>query len=386
MKFDFDVIVIGSGPGGSTVAWNLATAGVKTLLLDRETFPRVKVCAGWITPGIFRILKLDPKEYPHTLQTFSSGSVYINHTYHETDFSSVASYGIIRQEFDTFLSKRAVSAGATLKEGINVKSIDRNADGVCITAMDGQSWTAPIVVGAGGTQCPVARQWGEKRKEESIIIAQESETKIGRDKLQKLTPYYGTTELFPEPDFYGYGWYVTKGDWVNIGVGRFRHATKNFPEERDRFFGFIKSLGRVNGIEKDLVPFAGHSYKLYDETPRKLAGDRFVLIGDSGGFATKWAGEGIKPAVQTATFASQVIREALQKSDFSEKTLNAYRDLCVKEYGSQKSTMGNKILSVVPQGLKIAAATKVCTHPGLRRKIIFEKAFGFEETRLAVNT
>ena len=44
-----DVIVIGGGPGGSTAAWRLAQAGARVLVLDSAVFPRVKICAGWVT-------------------------------------------------------------------------------------------------------------------------------------------------------------------------------------------------------------------------------------------------------------------------------------------------------------------------------------------------
>jgi flavin-dependent dehydrogenase len=65
-----DVIVVGGGPAGSTAAWRLKRAGVDVLVLDRERFPRLKLCAGWITPEVLRDLELDPATYPHRFLTF----------------------------------------------------------------------------------------------------------------------------------------------------------------------------------------------------------------------------------------------------------------------------------------------------------------------------
>lgn len=377
----YDVIVIGAGPGGSTAARFMARKGINVLLVDRARFPRIKVCAGWITPGIMDLLEMTAEEYPHTIQSFRSGSVIVDGDYYHTYFQTVASYGIIRQEFDHYLAIQAETAGAKFIQGINIRKIERtDNDSVPAIALhsDEDIYYADIVIGAGGTHCPVAKQWGEKEKNEQIIVAAESETRIGAGLLQRLTPYYGSTELFTEPDFMGYGWYVTKGDWLNIGLGRFRHKTENFNEERHRFHDMLLNMGRLKAITDKLTPYAGHSYKLYDETPRKISGDHFLLIGDSGGFASKWAGEGIKPAVQTARFAADICEKALEASDFSEKKMSEYRQLCEKTYGKQQKTLTGTILSKLPETTKASLAKTICKNGYLRKKLIFEKAFGFE--------
>lgn len=374
----YDAIVVGAGPGGSNAARTLALAGRRVLMLDRQRFPRLKVCAGWITPAALRLLDLPPAEYPHTLQRFSAGSVVLNNKYYITDYGKTASYGIIRKEFDDFLAKRAVKSGAELKEEVRIKTIERQQDGVRVRAEDGTEWNARVIIGAGGTGCPVARQWGERAREEIIIQATESETRIGAEELQKLTPYYGTTELFPEPDFFGYAWYVTKGDFVNIGIGRFNHRTKQLDAHRDQFMEMLRKLGRLKGIEDRMVPFSRHAYKLYDEVPRKIYGERFMLIGDAGGFASKWAGEGIRPAIETGAFAARVAHEALERGDFSEAHFAKYRSLCDAAYGAQTQGSMDRLLSRMPAAVQKGLGTVVCKSDTLRKRLIFEAAFGFE--------
>ncbi|MCE9599837.1 MAG: NAD(P)/FAD-dependent oxidoreductase [Spirochaetia bacterium] len=381
MTPDFDVIVVGAGPGGSNAARQLVKLGWKTLMLDRQKFPRLKICAGWITPPALKLLELKPSDYPFTIQPFASGSVVLGERYYETHFPTTASYGIIRTEFDAFLADRAAREGATFLQDVRIKSIERTdgPDGfITVRAEDGKSWTSRLIIGAGGTGCPVARQWGEKSKEEVIIQATESETKIGADVLRQLTPYYGTTELFPEPDFFGYAWYVTKGDWLNIGIGRFSHKTRQLDDHRKPFMDLLHKLGRLKGIEDKLVDFGRHAYKLYDEVPRKLFGDRFMLIGDAGGFASKWAGEGIRPAIETGAFAANVANEALRAKQYDANQLSKYRDLCDAAYGSQKQTRIGSLLSNIPAGLQKSLGTMVCKSARLRKKLIFEVAFGFE--------
>ncbi len=228
----------------------------------------------------------------------------------------------------------------------------------------------------------MARKWTIRRENESIIQAAESETKLGAEILKKLTPHYGTTELFPEDDFYGYAWYVTKGDWVNIGIGRFNHRTHNLNTHLDSFMNKLRGLGRLDGIENKMTPFGRHAYKLYDEIPRQKSGDRFLLVGDSAGFASKWAGEGIKPAVQTGLFAAQTADLALKSGDFSAAFLNRYTDLCESRYGKQRNTLMGSLLSYIPERLTRKIVRQICVRDTLRKKLIFEAAFGFETTSL----
>lgn len=378
---EYDALIIGGGPGGSTAATHLARAGKRVLVLDHAKFPRVKVCAGWVTPGALRLLELTPDDYPHTLQPFTGGSVIVNGKYHFTEFGETASYGIIRSQFDNFLFQRARAAGAEMRDGVRVKSVDRDADGVSVTTVAGETYRGKLLIGAGGSGCPVSRKWGERQANEDIILACEVEVEIGAEKLKQLTPHYGSTELFAEHDYYGYGWYVTKGDFVNIGVGRFKKATENFNADKQRFWEMIRSLGRIDGIEDQLPDLSGHSYKLYDETPRRLAGDRFMLIGDAGGFATRWAGEGIKPAIQTAIFAAETAVEALAADRYDAETLEAYNRLCRDLYGEQKNDAMAKLLNAMPQFMKSGIAGQICRRSSLRKKLIFETAFGFEPIR-----
>src|SRR4030095_227232 len=117
--------------------------------------------------------------------------------------------------------------------------------------------TTPLVVGAGGHHCPVARAFGEISNEETVVATQESETRIGAYRLRTLTPHHGSPELFAEPDFHGYGWYFTKGDFLNIGVG----AVGGMPIARrlERLRALLRASGRWPA-SLELTPFRGHAY------------------------------------------------------------------------------------------------------------------------------
>ena len=56
-----EVLIVGAGPAGSACAWQLRRAGMQVVLLDRERFPRNKVCGGWITPAVLDELEINPQ-------------------------------------------------------------------------------------------------------------------------------------------------------------------------------------------------------------------------------------------------------------------------------------------------------------------------------------
>ena len=141
----FDAVIVGGGPAGSTCARALTTAGMKIAVLDKASFPRDKVCAGWITPQVVETLHLDTQEYSQG-RTFQPITAFVTGLGHEAatnvSYDGAVSYGIRRSEFDHYLLQRS---GAALKLGEPLKTIHR----------DGQEWLlndavrAPLLIGAG---------------------------------------------------------------------------------------------------------------------------------------------------------------------------------------------------------------------------------------------
>ena len=147
----------------------LARAGLRTLLLDAAIFPRVKICAGWVTPEALADVEVDPEKYPLTIQPFTRVPASASTaSIHETRWRRPASYGIVRSEFDHHLLDRARVAGAETREGARVTAVTREGDAIRVASERG-AFAAPVVVGAGGHHCPVAKAFGEVSEREEVV-------------------------------------------------------------------------------------------------------------------------------------------------------------------------------------------------------------------------
>jgi geranylgeranyl reductase family protein len=358
----WDAIVVGGGPAGSTVAWQLARSGRRVLVLDAARFPRVKLCAGWVTHAVLADLELDASTYPHTIQSFDTVTLAVGDVTHATRWDHVASFGIVRREFDAFLLERARSAGAAVRDGVRVRDVERSGDGLALTA-DGERLSAPLVVGAGGYRCPIARALGDVSPSEDVVVTQESETKVGADRLRALTRRYGVPELLAEPDFHGYGWYFTKGDFLNVGIGA--QGGLRIAERLQRMLALLRADGRLPH-DVTLAPFKGHAYAVRRARPRRVGGRGFVLVGDGAGLARDLSGEGIGPAVRSARLAVASIL-AGRADDYPARIDAAF--------GRPRGFV-SRLANLVPERAVTALARTVCAQPWSRRRLVLEGAFG----------
>jgi flavin-dependent dehydrogenase len=202
-----DVIIIGGGPAGSSCAWRLKQQGVDCLILDKESFPRHKLCAGWITPEVVEDLDIDIAAYPHRFLTFEK---LLFHFPILGLRPLTRQHSIRRYEFDAWLLERS---GAPVEKH-TVRAIRREGDEYII---DGE-YRCKHLVGAGGTRCPVYRELfrdanpREKRKQ-VVTLEQEFPYQYQDDRCHLW---------FMEKGLPGYSWYVPKADgYINVGIGGF---------------------------------------------------------------------------------------------------------------------------------------------------------------------
>lgn len=358
-----DAVVVGGGPAGATCARALTQAGMDVLLLDRKPFPRDKVCAGWITPAVLAALDVDPGEYArehilqpiHGFRTGMIGGPAVMNRYAE-----VVSYGIRRFEFDDFLLGRCGTTRLSLGEGL--ERLERVPNGWLIN----DRVRTPLLIGAGGHYCPVARHLGaEVGRSEQPVTAQEVEFILDPEQQARCAVAEDTPELYFTPDLKGYGWCFRKGEWLNIGLGR--EAGGNLGRDLSEFVAWLKTEGR---IPADIpARFHGHAYLLHRRpAARARFSERVLLIGDAAGLAYAQSGEGIRPAVESALLAAETIIEI--QGDYRPVRLRHYEERLRARLGN-----GRGLSLPVPYRWRRTLGQWILRNPALTRRLVLDRWF-----------
>ncbi|WP_404365231.1 geranylgeranyl reductase family protein [Marinobacter sp.] len=363
----YDVIIVGGGPAGSTLAWALEKSAKKVLIIDKQEFPRDKTCAGWVTPAVMESLGIDLEDYRQgrTLQPINGFRIgMMGQSAVENDHEQTVSYGIRRCEFDDYLLAR-VGADKTLKTP--VKSIERQSGSWIIN----DTWEAPLLIGAGGHFCPVAKKLGEgPGGHETVVAAKEVEFEMTPEQAEVCQAEGERPELWFCRDLKGYAWVFRKGNFLNIGLGR--EDNHKLTEHLNRFVEDMKEQGR---IPSDLPGrFKGHAYLLYAHAERPLVDDGVMLIGDAAGLAYTQSGEGIRPAIESALMAADVIRDA---RDFSAGSLQTYGQAISERFGNR--ALNERSSWQLPDWVKLPLASGLMRSHWFTRKVVTEKWFLHQE-------
>ncbi len=304
---DADVIIVGAGPAGTTAAWKLVQAGKRVIILDKYSFPRTKLCAGWITPKTVKDLELDFSSYTGSVQKEKRLHFYIKGLHIPLP---TIQYSIRRFELDNFLLERSGAEFIRHK----VENIEFDGEKYFI---DGK-FSSKFLIGAGGTNCPVYHKIFKEinpRTLEDEITTMEEEFKYDwKDPECRL--------WFMENGLTGYSWYVPKGNgYLNVGIGGtlsgIKKEGKTIKYHWEKFTDKLEKLGLVTNYQ--FKP-NGHNYYLRRKVNLIKKGNAFI-IGDAIGLATLDMGEGIGPSVMSALLA---VKSILNGEEYSITSIPKY--------------------------------------------------------------
>jgi len=292
-----ETLIVGGGPAGSSAAWALRRTGRECLVLDRERFPREKLCAGWITPEVLEDLAFTPADYPHRFLTYDRLHVTVKRLRLPVP---APQHSIRRFEFDRWLLERSDAEVHRHK----VRHIERVDDGF---VLDGR-YRCRYLIGAGGTRCPVFRElfreWAPRQKELQIVTQELEFPCDWQDPQCRL--------WFLQNGLPGYSWYVPKAEgYLNVGVGGFAQTLKERGDDIKRHWRLLVEALLARGLLRDDPgPPGGYSY--YLRPPQDLPPlDGAWVIGDAAGLATRDMGEGIGPAVRSGLHAARAIADGV---------------------------------------------------------------------------
>lgn len=228
----FDVVVVGGGPAGSSCARQLTADGASAAVVDRADFPRLKLCAGWVTPQAMAALDLTPEQYPHSFLTFRRFHVHLFGMHLK---AKTLQHSVRRYEFDDYLLARS---GAPVFNHY-VRNVVRH-DGRYVID---DAFSCEYLVGAGGTKCPVYKTFfREANPRAKILQTVTLEHEFSYDWADGDCHLWFFKDKLP-----GYAWYVPKGKGhLNVGLGGMADKLKSRGGDIKQHWSRFKSCWATN--------------------------------------------------------------------------------------------------------------------------------------------
>ena len=311
----WDVVIVGAGPAGATAAANLAACHHKVLLLDRQKFPRGKVCGDGLLPdalhclddmGIGNIVREEGNKI-NTAAIFSPS---------QKELQLSGSYLTIKRFLlDMFIVRRSIELGTVFAFG-EVERIRIDSEGLVIfeTKEGHRKFRARVGVVATGADIKLLRQmnWSARKKPSAIAVRCYIRSAYATDRLivsfdQSIIPGYAW--IFPLKDHeynVGCGITLTRPQVSNINLKRFfNNFVREFPlasELMRQSFGTTALKGAALRFDfKGVYPFVK---------------DNIVVVGETIGTTLPFLGEGIGKAMESGKMAADAIGAALDTEDF----------------------------------------------------------------------
>ena len=352
----YDLIIVGAGPAGTAAAMYAVRRGLRAIVVDREQFPRDKVCGDALSGKTMSVLdelglladvaRLDGAEIHHLL--FYSPEnvdtrVDMRRRQHYDPLTDrhvpMGGFVIRRQVFDHFLVRQTRARGVEVREGFAVRDLVRDPQGHVVgvrgrqVAGDGNGHPAGgpeeelrgrIVLGCDGFNSIVSRRAGlyEHDPRHWLVALRCYYQDVGRarDELE----LHFVDEVRP-----GYFWiFPLENGGANVGIGMLHEPMKR------RGVDLRQALQQVIGRPPFADRFAGAhplekpvGWNLPIGSKRRVChGDGFLLLGDAAGLIDPFSGEGIGNAFYSARIAAEACAEAIAENDTSARSLQRYQE------------------------------------------------------------
>ena len=351
----FDAIVVGGGPGGSAAAGYLAMENKKVLLIEKDVWPRDKICGDAVggkslshvkALGVKEILESTPHFRVTGIKFSSPNGKEVRVALPEEDVQKLeAGYSLPREQFDYLLFRNTQelvrNAGGHVIQDGEVREVilkDDQAIGVQVRigGRNGEviSYFSEEIIGAAGYRCPVAKTLVEKIHDEKMLDRRHycGGYREYWENVKGCEGNVGDIEIhFVDTVIPGYFWlFPVSQNVTNVGIGmvmslmdkqgkKLKAMQKDVIENHPIFSPRFKDAKFIQGSGKGWqLPF-GSPRKGADMQPRRMAGNNIRLVGDAASLVDPFSGEGVGNALLSGKLASDHIIEQRPYKDYQKE-------------------------------------------------------------------
>ncbi len=343
---EYDVIVIGAGPAGSSAAAVLAEAGRRVLVLERDRFPRYKVGESMIPftyhplkrLGLVDRMRRSPFIKKYSVQFVApsgkaSQPFYFSSRY---DDDVAQTWQVLRSEFDEMLMDNARSKGAVVEEEVAVQSLICEAGvtrGVRAKCKDGREveWRAPMTLDCSGKEAFAAtrKRWRKRDPKLNKVAIWTYYRGAMRD--EGIDAGATTVAFVPEK---GWFWYIPQhDDMVSVGVvAEGNYLTRDGVKEPAAIFE--REIGQNLWIKEHLAPGAQvgkhHVTSEYTFRSEFCAEEGLLLVGDAFGFLDPVFSSGLLLALKSGVLAGENVDRALSEGSLKPSQFTEYSQVMIQ--------------------------------------------------------
>lgn len=351
----FDAIVVGGGPGGSAAAGYLAMENKKVLLIEKDVWPRDKICGDAVggkslshvkALGVKEILESTPHFRVTGIKFSSPNGKEVRVALPEEDVQKLeAGYSLPREQFDYLLFRNTQelvrNAGGHVIQDGEVREVilkDDQAIGVQVRigGRNGEviSYFSEEIIGAAGYRCPVAKTLVEKIHDEKMLDRRHycGGYREYWENVKGCEGNVGDIEIhFVDTVIPGYFWlFPVSQNVTNVGIGmvmslmdkqgkKLKAMQKDVIENHPIFSPRFKDAKFVEGSGKGWqLPF-GSPRKGAEMQPRRMAGNNIRLVGDAASLVDPFSGEGVGNALLSGKLASDHIIEQRPYEEYQKE-------------------------------------------------------------------
>lgn len=331
-----DVLVIGGGPGGATIAALLAERGRNVVLIEKATHPRFHIGESLLPLNLPLFEKLGVDEEIKRIGILKYGAEFVSpsHAHPATFYFSNAvdktfpyAYQVRRSEFDHILFRNAQRKGATAIEACRVTGVEFHDNGAMVTAQheDGreQQWQTKFVVDASGRDTVLANQFGIKRRNAKHSSAAIFGHFTGA--VRQPGKAEGNITLFWFD--HGWFWFIPLHDGTtSVGaVCRPNYMKSRQTEPKTFFFDTIALCPalaerlRDASLSSPVTATGNYSYEV-----KRATGQNYLLVGDAFTFIDPMFSTGVFFAMNSAFAGADVVETCLSNAHRASDALKAF--------------------------------------------------------------